>query len=194
MRKRPDKTAQTKTDLKEAFWRLYAEKPLEKITVGQVCELAGYNRGTFYLHFHDIYALLASIEDEVLAGMTSCVETCMKRLEQDASKLSRIAACKDVVLFYERNKSHIALLLGERGDPSFIYRLKSNLKPLWRTYVVDADSVRTEAELDLLLEYTLAGTLFMISRWLSNPGSTSALQLAHLIYDFSIKDVRTRSV
>ena len=37
MRKRPDKTAQTKTDLKEAFWRLYAEKPLEKITVGQVC-------------------------------------------------------------------------------------------------------------------------------------------------------------
>ena len=34
MRKRPEKTEQTKADIKEAFWRLYAAKPLEKITVG----------------------------------------------------------------------------------------------------------------------------------------------------------------
>ena len=54
MRKRPEKTEQTKADIKEAFWRLYAAKPIEKITVGEVCDLAGYNRGTFYLHFHDL--------------------------------------------------------------------------------------------------------------------------------------------
>ena len=50
MRKRPEKTDQTKRDLREAFWRLYTTQPFEKITVGQVCELAGYSRGTFYLH------------------------------------------------------------------------------------------------------------------------------------------------
>ena len=193
MRKRPEKTAQTKAEIREAFWRLYADKPIEKITVGEVCERAGYNRGTFYLHYRDLYELLRSIEDEILEGMTSCVEDCMKRLRADSSKLSCIAACKDVVLFYERNRSYIVVLLGERGDPAFIYRLKENLKPLWREYVVGVDSSRSEAEIDLLLEYTLSGTLFMISRWLASPNAMSARQLAHLVYDFSIKDVRKRS-
>ena len=38
-------------------------RAIEKITVGQVCELAGYNRGTFYLHFQDLYEMLEVIED-----------------------------------------------------------------------------------------------------------------------------------
>ena len=193
MRKRPEKTDQTKRDLREAFWRLYTTQPFEKITVGQVCELAGYNRGTFYLHYHDLPEMLESIECELLQGMTDCVESCMRRLKRDSSKVSCIAACKDVVLYYERNREHIAVLLGEQGDPSFVYRLKENLKPLWREYVIDTSSTRSDGELDLLLEYTLTGTLFMISRWLANPGTMSARQLAHLVYDYSIKDVRSRS-
>ncbi len=193
MRKRPEKTNQTKADLEEAFWRLYAERPIEKITVGQVCELAGYNRGTFYLHYRDLYEMLQVIENALLAGMTECVEGCMKRLQRDSGKLSCIAACGDVVLYYERNKARISVLLGEGGDPSFVHRLKEDLKPLWREYVIGPDAQRSDDELDLLLEYTLSGTLFMISRWLANPGTTSARDLAHLVYDFSIKDVRRRA-
>ena len=187
MRKRPDRTEQTKADLREAFWRLISQRPVEKVTVGQVCALAGYNRATFYLHFHDLYEMRAEIEDGLLAGMTACVEGCMKRLQTDSSKLSCIAACADVVLYYERNKRYISVLLGENGDASFVFRLKENLKPLWREYVVGTSSTRTDGEIELLLEYTLAGTLFMISRWLADPGDVSARQLAHLVYDFSIK-------
>lgn len=164
-------------------------RPIEKITVGQVCELAGYNRGTFYLHYHDLYEMLELMESALLQGMTDCVEECMKRLKRDSGKLSCIAACKDVVMYYERNKAYISVLLGQDGDPAFVHRLKDNLKPLWREYVIGPNAARSESEIDLLLEYTLSGTLFMISRWLANPGSTSARQLAHLVYDFSIKDV-----
>ena len=192
MRKRPEKTDQTKADLKEAFWRLYSQKPVEKITVGEVCSLAGYNRGTFYLHFRDLYEMRDDIETSLLEGMTDCVETCMKRLSNDSSKLSCIAACADVVVYYERNKTHISVLLGDQGDPSFVSRLKDNLKPLWREYVIGDDGARSEGEIDMLLEYTLSGTLFMISRWLRDPGTTTARQLAHLVYDFSIRDVRQR--
>lgn len=193
MRKRPEKTDQTKADLREAFWRLYAQQPLEKITVGQVCTLAGYNRGTFYLYYQDLHHMLQLIEDELLDGMTACVETCMQRLLVDSSKLACIAACKDVVLYYERNKGLINVLLGEQGDPAFVVRLKDSLKPLWRRYVVNYDVKRPEEEIDLLLEYTLAGTMYMISRWLRNPGKVSVFQLAHLVYDFSIQDLKQRT-
>ena len=192
MTKRPEKTEQTKADLKEAFWRLYAVRPLGRITVGQVCEVAGYNRGTFYLHYHDLAELLQDIEDALMQGMTECVESCMARLRRDSGKLSCIAACKDVVLYYERNKPYIAVLLGSDGDPAFTFRLKEALKPLWREYVVGSGARRAEAEIDLLLEYTLSGTLFMISQWLAQDDPLPARQVAHLVYDFAIKDVKAR--
>ncbi len=193
MAKRPQKTQQTRVELQEAFWQLYAHAPIEKVTVGQVCERAGYNRATFYAHYRDLYDLLEQIEAELLDGMAACVEQCMQRLAADHGKLACLAALKDVIVYYERNRSRIVVLLGEQGDPSFIVRLKDRLKPLWRRYVIaDAAAERTEQELDLLLEYTLSGALFMISRWLQEPGQISAAQIGHLVYDAAIKDVAAR--
>ena len=194
MAKRPQKTQQTRAELQEAFWRLYAEQPIEKITVGQVCERAGYNRATFYAHYHDLYELLDQIESNVLQGMTECVEQCMQRLSKNNSKLACLAALKDVIVFYEANRSRVVVLLGEQGDPSFIVRLKDALKPLWRRYVVaDAVGDHTEQEIDLLLEYTLSGTLFMVGRWLQDPGDISAAQIGHLVYNAAIKDLAARA-
>ena len=193
MRKRPEQTARTKADLEQAFWQLYATTPLEKITVGEVCKRAGYNRGTFYLHYNDLFDLLAQREDALLAGMTECVEDCMKRLAGNASKLNKIAACTDVVLFYERNKVYIRTLLGKQGDSAFMHKLKDNLKPLWREYVLQPSGKRSDEEINLMLEFTLTGTLYMISDWLAHPGKTSAKELAHLVYDFAIKDAHARA-
>lgn len=193
MRKRPEKTEQTKAELTEAFWRLYATTPVEKISVSQVCTTAGYNRATFYLHYRDIYDLLESIEARLLEGMTECVEGCMKRLAADSGKLALIAALKDVIVYYERNKRYIVVLLGAQGDPSFTIRLKDALKPLWRRYVITDTGDHSDQELDLMLEYTLSGTLFMVSRWLQEPGDISAVEIGKLVYDTSIRDLGQRA-
>lgn len=193
MAKRPQKTEQTKADIREAFWRLYAKRPIEKVSVRQVCETAGYNRATFYLYFQDIYDLLESIEVELLDGMTACVESCMQRLEKNSGKLALMAALKEVIVFYERNKRYIVVLLGPQGDPAFTVRLKDALKPLWRRYVITQTGDHTEQELDLMLEYTLSGTLFMVSRWLAEPGDISAVEIGKLVYDTSIRDLAARA-
>ena len=46
MKKQPHITEQTKNNLRIAFWSLYAQKPIEKISIKEITELAGYNRGT----------------------------------------------------------------------------------------------------------------------------------------------------
>ena len=113
----------------------------------------------------------------------------MKRLTKDAGKLARIAALKDVVLFYERNKRFIVVLLGPQGDPSFALRLKEVLKPLWKRYVIDqGESQRSEQDINLILEFTLAGSLAMISQWLQDSQGLSAYELGHLVYDTAIKN------
>ena len=85
------------------------------------------------------------------------------------------------------------MLLGIKADPNFILRLKDRLKPLWHEYVLDPnDNKHSDEELDLLLEYTLSGTLFMISQWFKDPKGVSASQLGHLVYDCAIRDISKR--
>lgn len=56
----------TKKSIKEAFLKLRAEKPLEKITVKELAELAYINKATFYSHYQDIYDLSEQLEDEAV--------------------------------------------------------------------------------------------------------------------------------
>ena len=51
----------TKKAIKDTFLQLRAKKPLEKITVKELCELAYINKSTFYCHYKDIYDLSAKI-------------------------------------------------------------------------------------------------------------------------------------
>ncbi len=56
----------TRKVLKESFLTLLKEKPVNKITVKSVCELAEINRATFYSHYRDCFDLLENIEQEIL--------------------------------------------------------------------------------------------------------------------------------
>ena len=47
----------TKKAIREAYMELRKKKPLEKIKVNDVCELAMCIRATFYRYYQDIYDL-----------------------------------------------------------------------------------------------------------------------------------------
>ncbi len=56
--KREDRrTSYSKKMIREALYQLMQEKPLNKITVKEICETADVNRSTFYAYFLDIYDL-----------------------------------------------------------------------------------------------------------------------------------------
>ena len=217
MGKRLEKTEQTKAYLEEAFWRLYEEKPIERISIQEIVDTAGdsgYNRGTFYLHFKDIYDLLETIESRLLEDMTNCVQEAMSYLAEHPGKMAKLKALEDVVRCYRRNKRYLVLLLGvsgqaadgqdagqlralkagPQGDPTFVLRLKEALKPLWREYVLGEEATaRTPGEMELLLEYTLSGTLYMVGKWLVEPAGVSAPEMGHLVYDLAIQDLSARA-
>ena len=60
----------TKMLIRKAFLSLLEKKPIQSISVKELCEEAGLNRGTFYSHYSDIYKLKEDIEEDMLQGLS----------------------------------------------------------------------------------------------------------------------------
>jgi AcrR family transcriptional regulator len=63
----------TERAIRNAFWEMRSQKPLEKITVKELCSLAYINKSTFYAHYQDIYALSNKLEEETISSILESV-------------------------------------------------------------------------------------------------------------------------
>lgn len=63
-KKRNRREEYTRRVIRDTFLDLLRRQNVEKISVGELCELADINRSTFYRHYADVYALLDSISEE----------------------------------------------------------------------------------------------------------------------------------
>lgn len=60
------RTKRTKHSIINAFIELRSRKPLEKITIKELAEIALINKATFYSHYKDIYDLSEQLEKEAI--------------------------------------------------------------------------------------------------------------------------------
>ncbi len=56
----------TEKVIREAFMKLRAEQPLEKIKVKDICDAALINKSTFYKHYLDVFDLSDKLENEFI--------------------------------------------------------------------------------------------------------------------------------
>ena len=113
MKKQPEVTAQTKENLTEAFWQIYSEKGIDKTTVKEITMRAGYNRGTFYEYFTDVYDVLEQIENSLMPGPQDLPPLTLDNVTNSPLPIDMF------VKMYEKNRKYFIILLGDKGDSSF---------------------------------------------------------------------------
>ena len=64
----------SKALMRDALIELMKEKPFSEITAKDVTERADLNRGTFYLHYNNVFGLLDELENEVVEGFAHMLE------------------------------------------------------------------------------------------------------------------------
>lgn len=173
MNKQQEITAQTRKNLMDAFWSIYQEKRIEKITVREITARAGYNRGTFYEYFADVYHLLDEIENAVIPSIDE--------LPLFATNTGTIGLpLKNFMRLYEDNSKYYAVLLGEKGDPAFAAKLKSRIKQ--SLLALFTNDHTDSAELDYALEYILSAMIGIMCYWFSQNQRIPKEQLIALIH------------
>ena len=68
-RKTDRRTIYTTKLIKDACYEALQKKPIDQITVTQLCKAAEINRSTFYLHYMDARAVYEEMLDEVIAAI-----------------------------------------------------------------------------------------------------------------------------
>ena len=115
------RTERTKNSIRNAFLELRKQKPLEKISVKELSELAYINKATFYTHYRDIFDLADQLENEFFESIFSEVPYLDYLVENPAlavAELTKALAAKSSIadiLFsgsrqgYYSQKLHTAL-------------------------------------------------------------------------------------
>jgi len=181
MKKQPEVTAQTRQNLIDAFWSLYCEKRIEKITVKEITNKAGYNRGTFYEYFTDVYDVLEQIEQSLIPTLEELPPINMQN-ENMGMPLNMF------MKLYEENSKYYSVLLGDNGDPSFASKLKNATKPTLKQAFCN-DNI-DPVEFDFVLEYILSSMIGIMSYWFRQNKVLPAEKLIALIGELTQNGVQ----
>ena len=108
----------TKKLLRKGVAELGKTKSVNKITVKELTDLVEINRGTFYLHYKDVYDLVDSIENELCEEFDQKVLT----VTPDDILHRPVDVLETYFEYFRTHKDIINVLMGENGDAKFVYR------------------------------------------------------------------------
>jgi len=174
MHKQAEITEQTRQNLIEAFWSIYITKRIDKITVKEITNKAGYNRGTFYEYFQDVYEVLEVIENFALPTLNELPPL----IEVNSNSPTFI---NTFMALYQEKYKYYNHLLGDNGDPAFQRKLKDSLKFSIIQALEKNENIDPQ-EIDLILEYILSGMIGILIYLFQQKPSLSEEKIIALQY------------
>lgn len=177
------KTEQTTNKIKKTFLQLYSHAPLDSITVKQITETAGINRGTFYLHYFNLDDLITSIEDEQLEAIIKINNQNRKHYHsKETEDFSKFFI--PTFIYMNKNKLLFSLLLGHNGRNAFRYKFQNlmyhNITQRYK-YLLCTRDYHDMVRRKSAVEFTISGSIGAIVYWLSLDESLTPEEFAKLV-------------
>ena len=171
----------TRMVIRDSLFALLQEKPIGKITVTDICRGADINRATFYAHYSDPFALLQSIEQEMMEAITGRLGDAFS---DECSDLFQTLT--QVFGYIRDNAEACTVLLSDSSDNSFQAQVVSMLA---LRFISEWASKRTISRQDAEYLYTYAaiGSVGVIRKWLLDGMDKPDEDMANLIIKLSNK-------
>lgn len=159
MSKYEDMRTRTKDAIRTAFWKLYTEKAIGRITVNDVISLCGINRSTFYRYYSDLYQILEEIEEELL---------------QKTERLSTSGAVSyddmDVFLqnayaLYQEDREYLHHLVRKQRDSYFSEKYRKAIQDKLPVIFMRDGSHITDMDLETTMEIINYGVVDVFIHW-----------------------------
>lgn len=178
------KTEKTRNHIVTVFLQLLNDRGFEKITVAGIANEAGINRGTFYLHFADKYAVLEEVQEDIYRNFESIVTkyigvSLIEKQTNQSATLEELfqQACLQLMDFLYERKTVAQIFLGENGDTHFIERLEKVYTEVVRGKIRKEISVLE----DFQLEFVFSGAIAIVKKWIRDGAVQPPEEMAGLL-------------
>ncbi|MBQ1815327.1 MAG: TetR family transcriptional regulator C-terminal domain-containing protein [Ruminococcus sp.] len=154
----------TKRLLKQGVTKLILQKSIKKISVRELTDLVEINRGTFYLHYKDIYDLVEQIENELCEEFDEVLVKSLAESNGDELKVFR-----DFCYFLDENRDICYALLSDNGDINFLLKMRAIISRRCFSNV-PKDYIKSYGKNDYIyiISYFESGTVGILRYWLSD--------------------------
>lgn len=165
----------TKRLLRESLLACMEEKPIQRISVKELCERAELNRSTFYLHYASEYELLNEMEEEAIRE----TQLRLRNVGPDIGTKQFICA---FLQYIKDNGALFRVLLCQKDRDSFQNRfVAESLLSVKPGIVFELD----EPQRKYVYAFLLHGSLSVIRAWVEAGFDLPPEQVADLIFELS---------
>lgn len=171
-------TKKTKRELSKSLALLAQEKPMNKISVKEVCEKAELSRNAFYTHYPDINGLIEDIENRTLDG----IREILAEFNEGTFPHNMLKSIQKLLTLLMDSKETTLMLLENSSSFSFMERLKTLLGSFYSSYFKEFNIAGFEKTYDYFYTFIADGLIGMLRRWLHNPENMSKEMFSYMIY------------
>jgi len=153
----------TDEKIRYALLELMSEKRLEEITIIAIADKSMINRTTVYRYYVDKYAILQTIEDNILQELD--------QVSKDTTNSSQGNTILSILRLINNKRSIIGVLLGEKGDQRFHERFITLLTTKGLNSIEQSARFNglDSRQKELLAQYISSALLGLIKYWLRHP-------------------------
>lgn len=153
----------TRIAIKDAFLELHQTKPLEKISIKELCDMANINKSTFYSHYMNIYALADAIEYETVLAIVSSIPK-----DLDYNLTNPEIFTREVTIAFAKHLSEVKAVFSGKSKTHLAIHLEAAIKKLIYEAYPEYEKDTTK---NILLSYCIHGAY---NASLSNPNADPA--------------------
>ncbi|MFB1049983.1 TetR-like C-terminal domain-containing protein [Paraliobacillus sp. JSM ZJ581] len=173
----------TRMVLRQSLMEILKQKPINSITIKEICEKADINRSTFYTHYASQYDLLHQIEEEIIKDMNETLASYNYSKEDEGLEMTT-----KLLEYVVENKEMCETLLSAHGDVTFKKRIIKHALEHTVHNLVQENQVDKELTEYISLFY-VSGSMQVIETWLKNGMDKTPKAMAQMITDLANKGI-----
>lgn len=187
MNKSESKYYNTACLMDEALLQLLETKDYDYITVKEICEKAGVNRSTFYLHYETVDELLRESLSYLLQKFNDKYDDCVKaRIRSDAIENLFLITPEYVVPYLEFIKDNKRLFMTAVTKPN-VFKVNQYFDFIYETvFRIILERFRVdETERKYILAFYIGGMHTIVIEWIKGGCMESVQYIAGLLIKYT---------
>lgn len=178
----------TKLLIRKAFTDLLRQKPIQSISIKELCEKAGINRGTFYSHYTDIYDLRNQIEEEMRIEFEQALEELLNK--GGDQEITSVRVTTELFQCLKDNSDLCAVTLGDYGDKDFLLKMIHFAREkTMENYSRQFRDVSPK-KIEYFYAFASSGCIGLLQKWLEDGLTSTAEEIATMAENIIIQGIK----